>query len=66
MSWTIAAVCGGASNARANGSLFFRIAPVRVRISNLYFSPSARSGTNISQMPPVQKPHRRARGRPTR
>ena len=51
MSLTIDADCGGTSNATPNGSLFCSSAPVRVRISNLYFSPSGRSGMKISQTP---------------
>ena len=51
MSRTTDAVCGGVSNATPNGSLFFSSAPDGVRISNLYFSPSARSGMNSSQTP---------------
>src|SRR5919108_5548144 len=45
------AVCGGTSNANPNGSLFFRIAPLFVRISYLYLCPSGRSGMNISHTP---------------
>ena len=51
MSRTTDADCGGTSNAKPNGSLFFSSAPDLARISNLYFSPSARSGMKISQMP---------------
>ena len=51
MSRTTDAVCGGTSNAKPNGSVFFSSSPGRVRISNLYFSPSGRSGMKISQMP---------------
>ena len=51
MSCTTDADRGGTSNASANGSAFFRIAPLRARISNLYFSPSGRSGRKISQTP---------------
>ena len=33
--------------------------PLRVRISNLYFSPSAKSGMKISQTPVFRRAHRR-------
>ena len=59
MSRTTDAVCGGASNATPNGSVFFSSAPARVRISNLYFSPSGRSGMKSSQTPAGrEQPHR--------
>ena len=59
MSRTTDAVCGGASNATPNGSLFLSSAPVRVRISNLYFSPSGEIGNE--QLPDARRheqPHR--------
>src|SRR3954447_12061361 len=50
-SWTIDAERGGISHENANGSALPRTWPVWVRTSNLYRSPTSRSGTKISHTP---------------
>ena len=48
---TTDAVFGGTSAAKANGSAFRRRWPSAPTTSNLYFAPSAASGTSACQIP---------------